>query len=190
LTRLPAGFHRTRQGIEIRLRGVEAATLSVLFGELAELLADPEVVGDRTTPTDELARLVGVSAQPVDKPTDPALARLFPDAYADESAAREYRRLTQEDLRRGKQETVQEVIADLETLPAEGQLRLDGDQAGRWLAALNDVRLVLGTRYDVGEDLEAELARLSPRDQRRVSLEVYAWLGWLEETLVDSLSPG
>ena len=55
-----------------------------------------------------------------------------------------------------------------------------------WRRALNDRRLVLGTRLDVQEDTFA--SDLRPDDPNAPALAVYAWLSWQQEQLVDALS--
>lgn len=66
--------------------------------------------------------------------------------------------------------------------------RLDEGQMVAWLGALNDLRLVLGTRLDVTEDLDP--ATLSEDDPRAPSLALYFYLGWLEEQVVAVLAEG
>ena len=58
----------------------------------------------------------------------------------------------------------------------------------RRLRALNDVRLVLGTRLDVQED--TLLDELGPDESRAQGLAVYGYLTWIQEQLVAALSPG
>jgi hypothetical protein len=70
-----------------------------------------------------------------------------------------------------------------ETLDEE---RLTQEQAEAWLTALNDLRLVLGTRLDVSDD--PHLERLRPDDPDAVELSVYAYLSWLQEQLVEALA--
>ena len=72
----------------------------------------------------------------------------------------------------------------LETLPpAGGRVELTPDQADAWLAALNDVRLALGTALDVSEDMPDDL----PADDPRAShLGVYHWLTYVQDGLVQS----
>jgi len=79
-------------------------------------------------------------------PADPILARLLPDAYADDpDASSEFRRYTELSLRSGKVAAAQTV---LETLPADGgRIRLSEPDAQAWLRALNDVRLALGSSW-------------------------------------------
>jgi len=127
---------------------------------------------------------------------DPAVARLFPDVYPDrpeESA--EYRRYTEGDLKTGK---IDQAGAVLAALPSSGgaEVRLDEEAAEAWLRALTDARLALGVRLDIRDetDLEAELDEAVLRDpssQRVYQLSVYAYLGYLQESLVNALAgPG
>jgi Domain of unknown function (DUF2017) len=114
---------------------------------------------------------------------DPALRRLFPPAYAEEPELEaEYRHLVRDDLLSQKREALR--ILD-ETVDAD---RLTEDQLTSWLGALNDLRLVLGTRLDVTEDMYEE--GLPNNDPRAPAFAVYAYLGWLEEQVVDSLAAG
>ncbi len=67
-----------------------------------------------------------------------------------------------------------------------GNERLSADEAEAWLRALNDLRLVLGTRLDVQED--SLLDRIDSDDPDAAGLAVYAYLSWLQEQLVEALS--
>jgi hypothetical protein len=64
--------------------------------------------------------------------------------------------------------------------------RLSEEELLAWLSAINDLRLVLGTRLDVPEDL-SELD-MRPGDPRNESLALYAYLSILEEDAVAALS--
>ena len=68
-----------------------------------------------------------------------------------------------------------------------GRLVLARDEADAWLVCLNDLRLVLGTRLEVTEETDPDA--LPDDDPCLPALEVYAWLGWVQETLVSCLSP-
>ena len=62
-------------------------------------------------------------------------------------------------------------------------------RAGRpWLRALNDLRLALGTRWDVTEHLD--FGKLDLRELRGRDLAVYGYLSWLQEELVEPCSLG
>ena len=113
---------------------------------------------------------------------DEGLRRLFPRAYDDAADERAYRELTGDSLLAGRREAL-----DLLARTA-GNDRLSAEEADAWLRALNDLRLVLGTRLDVSE--EALLDDVSPHDPRAPQLGLYAYLSWLQEQLVEALSPG
>jgi Domain of unknown function (DUF2017) len=114
------------------------------------------------------------------QPEDPTLRRLFPPAYDDAEEEVEYRRLMHDELLDGRRRALRvlEETADRE--------RLDEEKLHAWLGALNDLRLVLGTRLDVSEELyEAEP---DPRDARAPELALYLYLTWLQEELVTAIS--
>jgi hypothetical protein len=175
-------FTKTRRGIEATPDPVETAVLQqcvedllVLLGEGAETSADP------------LEAMLGLPRGEATAPEDPALARLLPDAYPDDDpeASREFRRYTEGDLRAGKRAHCTAVLA---SLPEPGAtLRLDREQAAAWLGCLNDLRLVLGTRLEVTDETDQEA--LDPDDPRAQALQVYGWLGWLQESLITCLVP-
>jgi hypothetical protein len=114
------------------------------------------------------------------EPEDPSLRRLRPRAYEDEQVEREYRSLTGSELEsvrlenlRGLEETV-------------GRDRLDPEELDGWLTALNDLRLVLGTRLDVSEDEFAD--GFDPNAPHAYELAVYAFLTWLQEACVEAVA--
>jgi hypothetical protein len=134
---------------------------------------------------DDLARLLGQTG-PATPPDDPVLARLLPDAYADDAeAAGDFRRFTEQELRDGKAAAARTVLA---TLPEDGgRIRLSEEDAQIWLRALNDVRLALGVRLSITEDFDARAADLDPADPRSAYMWIYDWLTFLQETLVRAL---
>ena len=113
-------------------------------------------------------------------PGDPSLRRLFPPAYDEENDERAYRALMGDELLDGRRAALQLVA---ETVDRD---RLSAEEADTWLRALNDLRLVLGTRLDVQEDTFLE--ELRPDDPRAPALAVYAYLSWIQEQLVEALS--
>jgi len=123
---------------------------------------------------DELERLL-------DDPDDPELRRLFPPAYSDRVDDEQYRSLVHDQLVSGRSKALATVR---ETLAGE---TLDLGQADQWLRALNDMRLVLGTRWDVTEQLD--YGKLDLNEPRGRELAVYGYLSWLQEQLVEALQP-
>jgi hypothetical protein len=125
-------------------------------------------------------------------PDDPAVERLFPDVYPEDPAeAAEFRRLTEDDLKAAKLDQAGTVLSDL--LDSGGEVRLDEKAADVWLRALTDVRLALGTRLGIEDDtdIETELDDAVGRDPtspRVRQLSVYAYLSFLQESLVGALT--
>ena len=112
---------------------------------------------------------------------DPSLRRLFPPAYlGEEEREAEYRRLMGDDLLASRQEALDVMEA---TIDADV---LDEEQITGWLTALNELRLVLGTRLDVTEDMYDE--PVAPDDPRAPGLALYGYLGWLQEQVVAALA--
>ena len=182
-------------GAAIALDAVEISILRSLAVQFLELIGPGP--GEDEKPKDPLAELL--SEGPSRPPADPALARLFPDAYADpdkepDAEARalsaEFRRYTENDLRARKRADALAVVRSLDAVDTGGDtgavLRLDGEQCRQWLGALNDLRLTIGTRLEVSED-DDELYRLPNDDPRKPLVMAYLWLGGLQESLVESL---
>jgi hypothetical protein len=113
-------------------------------------------------------------------PGDPSLRRLFPPAYDEAEDERAYRDLMGSELLDGRRAAL-DIVA--QTVDRE---RLNPEEADAWLRALNDLRLVLGTRLDVQEDTFA--AELRRDDPRAPALAVYGYLSWMQEQLIAALS--
>ena len=179
-------FRSTRGGgVRAYLAPTEASLLRSLVGQVITLIApDGPPPGQ---PDDLLAWDAQFSEDQLQTPDDPVLARLLPDGYRDDpDAAGEFRRYTESSLRSAKQQAAQEM---LDTLPeAGGKIQLTHDLAHAWLKALNDVRLALGVRLDVTEEFEQQWGRLRADDPQWAAYEVYAWLGAVQESLVQALA--
>ncbi|MCQ4083826.1 DUF2017 domain-containing protein [Streptomyces sp. RB6PN25] len=185
-------------GAAIALDEVEISILRSLAVQLLELIGPGP--GEAHADDDPLAELFAEG--PSKPPADPALARLFPSAYIDpekepdeeaERASGEFRRYTENDLRARKREDALAVVRCLDRLTPGGDggavLKVTEADAKRWLGALNDLRLTIGTRLEVDEDPESELYHLPDDDPRKPLMMAYLWLGGLQETLVETLLP-
>ncbi|MER6399163.1 DUF2017 domain-containing protein [Kitasatospora sp. NBC_01246] len=176
----------------IALDELEASILRSLEVQMLELIG-PGPGGDSDDP---LAALFADG--PTEAPADPALARLFPDAYGDpekpddaeaREAAREFRRYTELDLRARKREDALQVVRALDGLGGEGGvLKLAAADCLRWLGALNDLRLTLGVRLEVEEEDEQGLYDLPDSDERKPLVMAYLWLGALQESLLEAIA--
>lgn len=113
---------------------------------------------------------------------DPGLRRLFPPAYTDEPEAEaEYRGLMNDDLverHRASLATVSETIEATD---------LDEEQLNGWLAAINDLRLVIGTKLDVQE---TDGVDIDPADPEAATRAIYLYLSMLEEEVLEALAKG
>ncbi len=189
-------------GAAIALDEIEISILRSLAVQLLELIGpgEPEPAED----ADPLAALFAEG--PSEPPSDPALARLFPDAYGApdgtgdkgvdpqelEARSAEFRRFTENDLRARKREDALAVVRSLDGLTPAGDgaavLELSGELPLRWLGALNDLRLTIAARLEITEDDEsAMLFRLPDEDPRKPMVMAYLWLGGLQETLIETL---
>ena len=191
-----SGFARHRRSGRIiaTFTGFEADLLRSLASQLVELLRNEAAVP--RVSSDPLEALLDFSG-PTSEPEDPVLARLFPTAYPqDEEAASEFRRFTEGSLRDGKAAGAIAIIDGLEEagLPPELtedglmiDVELDPAQAETWMRSFTDLRLALATRLGVEEGDEAYWLSLSDDDPRAQAHDIYEWVGYLQETLVESL---
>ncbi|RNL84524.1 DUF2017 domain-containing protein [Halostreptopolyspora alba] len=172
------GFRPTGDGgVTVELDSDEVAVLRSMANLVLELVEPP-------APKDEFAELVGIGSSD-QKSDDPVLARLFPDAYGDDSeAASDFRRYTEDDLRQGKRANAETILGALPEANG-GRVTLGSRDAHAWMKALNDVRLALGTRLGVTEENYDALARGD--DSGSAALHLYDWLGGLQESLVQAL---
>jgi hypothetical protein len=175
--------------------GFEADLLRSLASQLIELLRNEAAVP--STAVDPFEAMLDFTG-PTTVPDDPVLARLFPSAYRDdEEAAGEFRRFTETQLRTGKAGDAGTVIDVLEEagLPTElGEsglvidVELDRDRALAWMRSITDMRLALATRLGVEEGDDERWESLPDDDPRTQVHDIYDWLAFLQETLVQALS--
>ena len=111
---------------------------------------------------------------------DPVLRRLLPDAFPDEpEASAEFAAATRKRLAASKADGARRLAADLEAAPG-GVITLDPDEAVVWLKALGDLRLALAERVGIGA---------VQGDVRSPQGLLYAWLTWLQGSLVEAIDP-
>jgi len=124
---------------------------------------------------------------------DPVLDRLFPPGYLepeDTERDSEYRRLVHDDLLNEKLANLDVVTSTL----ARGSVSvrrwsvdLSEEEAMAWLGVLNDLRLALGVRLGITEDFDGDVDESDPRAP---AMHLLAYLGQLEEHLVEALASG
>mgnify|MGYP000488134599 CR=1 FL=1 len=178
---------QTSSGVKLRatLDPHEVALLSNLVGSLCEMLDERE----SSSPRDELAEITGIKVGHSQAPDDDTMRRLLPDFHrpdegeqADDSANGALRSLHEPAIIDAKRQAAGRL---LDTLPqGGGKLELTEADGHAWAAAVNDVRLALGTMLDVGPDGPEQLSQDHPMAGH---LEVYHWLTYVQEYLVLAL---
>lgn len=185
--------HRRSKACVATFSAFEADLLRSLAGQLIELLRNEAAAPD--VAEDDLEALLDFSG-PTTAPEDPVLARMFPTAYPeDEEAAADFRRFTESALRNAKAAAAGVVIDTLEEagLPDEPEdglfidVELDQAAAQTWLRSFTDMRLAIGTRLEVEAGDEEVWDTMAEEDPRGPVHDIYNWLGFLQETLVDAL---
>lgn len=167
----------------------EAALLHNLVSSVIDMLNERE----SATPTDELEQITGIRTGNSTPPEDATLSRLLPDffrthndhpagATAAESLNSALRSLHEPEIIDAKREAAQCL---LDTCPVDGgRLDITEEDANRWIAAVNDVRLALGAMLEIGPDGPDRLPANHPMAGH---LDVYQWLTVLQEYLVLAL---
>ena len=176
-------------GVRLRteMDGREAAVLRSLVASVLGLLQQRA----DSAPDDDLAELTGIRTGNNSVPDDATLARLLPDFHrTDPDGTGD----DQADINGALRSLHEPEIIDaklaagaviLETVPASGgRIALTQNQADAWLAGLNDVRLALGTTLGVDADTPDHL---DPDDPRAPHLDVYHWLTWMQDSLLEAL---
>lgn len=187
-------YHRRSRRVIGSFVGFEADLLRSLASQMVELLRSESALPSDTS--DPMAAMFDFSG-PITLPEDPVLARLLPDAYLDDDeSAGEFRRFTESALRNRKVVNASVIVDTLDEagLPDEPEddinidVELDQPSATAWMTALTDIRLALATRLGVEEDDEERWIALPEDDPARQVYAIYHWAGFLQETLVESLS--
>lgn len=174
----------------------EAAVLRSLVESVIGLLDERS----SSAPEDELAALTGLRTGNSQTPENPVLARLLPDFQRTDP---DREAPTVDDLDdvganvNGALRSLHEPeIIDakksaglmlLRSLPdAGGKVALTQEQADAWLSALNDVRLAVGTNLGIDANTPDSL---DADDPRAPHLDVYHWLTWMQDSLVQAFMP-
>jgi hypothetical protein len=114
------------------------------------------------------------------QPGDPSLRRLFPPASEDAELEAEYQGLVGDELLGGHRASLHALA---ETVDRD---QVSEEELHVWLGALNDLRLVLGTRLGVTEETYEE--GIDEMDPQADDLALYAYLTWLQDGILQALS--
>jgi hypothetical protein len=183
-------FRPHRKGsVYVELPPYAARLLANLTRQLVELLRDGEAT--QVHGEDPLEAMLTLD-DPRETPEDPALRRLLPDAHrGDEEAAAEFRRFTERSLRDGKVADANVVLTCLAGIQDDEvddlEFVLDGAQARAWMRCLTALRLTLAERLGITAEDEDYWEMLDETDERMPVYEIYGWLGYLLESLIDAV---
>ncbi len=201
-------FRRERGSLVAELDATERGVVAAVVADVADLLGAGrlEERAARAPDADPASGGLGMSlrTQEIEPPEDDAVRRLLPDASVDdEEVAAEFRRLTEDDLRRVKVERLTWLWDMLTTGAGEGwpadSLVVPVERGGSVAATLTDLRLVLADRLGLHDDEDAESLYVEldgdpseedddPQSEVRQYLgAVYVSLSWLQETLMAAL---
>ncbi|TCN58545.1 uncharacterized protein DUF2017 [Rhodococcus sp. SMB37] len=172
--------------------GHEASVLRSLVASVLGMLEDRSA----QAPQDDLAELTGLRTGNSTPPEIPALERLLPDFHRPDADASVNPDDEAGDLNGALRSLHEPSIIDaklaagaviLRTVPEDGgKVVLNPEQAEAWLYGLNDVRLALGTTLGIDDDTPETL---DDDDPRAPHLDVYHWLTWMQDSLVQALLP-
>jgi hypothetical protein len=158
---VPPEFSLDPEGMWVRLDRDESAIFRRLVAEMRTLLTTS------------------------DKSDDLIKGRLFPPAYEEAEYEQSYRAMVGDDLQKEKLETIETVA----------RLIIDGDridvlipenQINSWLTLLTDMRLAIGTRLDVDEEMMSSEPDL--KDPNAPAVAILHWLGWMQEMILEELT--
>jgi hypothetical protein len=155
-------IHRTDDGVVLHFERPEGELLVQLLGDTADAMHDGALSDD-----------------------DPVQHRLFPAAYRDDPDADQgFRELTEATLRTERIHRAERCTAEVAAAPSRRrglELALDADGVDRWMRALNDVRLALGTRLGITEEDGPDS---DPDETTESARLAYDWLTMLQDALV------
>lgn len=161
----------------------EVALLKNMATSVQEMLDDRQ----SGAPSDPLEALTGIRTGNPQPPQDGTMRRLLPDFVKEQRADRgddvaangALRSLHEPQIIDAKIAAAQRLI---DTLPVGGgPIELSEEDANAWIAAVNDIRLALGTILGVGPEGPERLPAGHPMTAH---FEVYQWLTVLQEYLV------
>lgn len=176
--------------LRLRLDFDEAHLLDQLVGQLIDLLRSHSSTA--LDPDPLFASLeVGGSDAP---PEDPALARLFPDAYEGGSDASQFRRVTEQGLLNRKLQDALDVSSALglvamhgtDAEPAPVEVEVTKLTLPVWVRTLTALRLAIAARIGLEED--ADHSRLAGDEETRGTVLVYDWLAAIIDSMLRMVS--
>lgn len=150
-----------------------------VIGDLTATVSEALIARAQSAPKDEFAEMMGVSTGHTEAPQDPKLARLLPDFEREGDEEFEgdnglLRSLHENDIIRAKLINLQVVNEALG--PTGGvEVAIEEEDAHKFIAAVNDMRLYISADNSGGEGAQQERAML------------VEWLAYCQDSLLDAL---
>ncbi|QIM16756.1 DUF2017 family protein [Leucobacter insecticola] len=171
---LPAG------GLRLLLNFDEATMLDQLITQLLQLLQSHS--GTALDPDPLFASLEVGGSDVI--PEDPALARLFPNAYEKDAEASEFRKITEQGLLNRKMQDAMQVVSalGLGAMPDERttvEVDISADTLPAWARTVTALRLAIAAR--IGLDTAEDHDRLLEDEETRGTVLVFDWLAAILE---------
>lgn len=179
--------------LRLRLDFDEAHLLDQLVGQLIDLLRSHSSTALDPDPLFASLEVGGSDAMP----EDPALARLFPDAYEGDSDASEFRRVTEQGLLNRKLQDALAVSGELgveavtglnesDIEPEQVEVQITAQSLPVWVRTLTALRLAIAAR--IGLSAESDHAQLSVDESTRGTVLVYDWLAAIIDSILRIVS--
>lgn len=171
-------------GVEILFNPEEAGMLDQLVRQLIMLM---ESHSSTDLDPDPLFASLEVGGSDT-IPDDPALARLFPDAFEDSSEASAFRRVTEQGLLNRKLQDAMRVVDDLDwsmpnvTEATETAVNITQESFPAWARTITAVRLAIAAR--IGLETEDDHERLIDEEHTRGTVLVFDWLASLLDAIL------
>ncbi len=151
-----------------------------VLGNLAATVSEAIIARVQSAPKDELAEMMGMPSGHKDAPTDPSLARLFPSFQREgdeefEGDASLLRSLHETDIAREKLMNLQ-LIGNVLGPDGSVNLALEEEDAQRFIAGLNDLRL-----YLAAGDVPDNEGLIADRDA------LVEWLAYNQDSLLTAM---
>ncbi|MBL3686776.1 DUF2017 family protein [Leucobacter zeae] len=177
-------------GLVLLLERDEAAMLDQLVEQLIQLMQSHS--GTALDPDPLFASLeVGGSEE---LPDDPALARLFPDAYEGSVDAAQFRRVTEQGLLNRKLQDAMDVTTALGLgggVPEEGagavEVEVTPATLPAWIRTMTALRLAIAAR--IGLEAPEDHARLLADEETRGTVLVFDWIAAILESVLAIAGP-
>lgn len=175
---LPSG------ALRLRLDRDEAEVLEQLIGQLIELLQSHSGTSLDPDPLFASLEIGGTESLP----DDPALARLFPNAFEADTDAAAFRRVTEQGLVNRKLQDAIDVTSELglSSRVTEHDATVETDITKTsmpvWVRTLTALRLAIAARIGLKKD--EDHVRLLGEDETRSTIMVYDWLGAILDSIL------